>query len=100
MEKFKGSLALILTGLIYSFTPLLIRLLSGNLSNLMQVFLRSIFICLILANIIIIKGERSFIRKDNFLTILIFCLGFPSSTILFTISVNTIRASDTVFLLY
>lgn len=101
MNQRKGFFALIFAAVILGTFGVLVRELAGTFGDFAQVFIRSLFATLVIVVIVLYKKISPFkMDKNNLKYILLFSIFFPSSVLFFTISVNLIKATNTLFMLY
>lgn len=101
MNQTKGFLALISTAAILGTFGVLIRELAKTFSDPGQVFARSFFALLIIVGIVLFKKINPLkIGKKNLKYIVAFSIVFPLSILCFTISVNAIKVTNSLFMLY
>jgi drug/metabolite transporter (DMT)-like permease len=101
MNNLKGFFAILGSAIILSTFGILIRNLAPYFSDIGQVFMRSFFASVIIVAILFIKKVNPFaIAKINLKYIIGFSIVFPLSLICFTVSVNEIKVSNSLFMLY
>lgn len=101
MNQKKGFIALVSTAAILGTFGVLIRALAETFSNPGQVFIRSFFATLVIVAIVLYKRINFLnVGKKNRKLLLLFSIVFPLSIICFTVSVNLIKVSNSLFMLY
>lgn len=97
----RGFLSLTLTAFILGTFGLLIRALAPTFSDAGQVIARSFVATTIISLIIFYKKLNPLkINKKQIKYILAFCITFPLSILAFTISANSIKVTNALFMLY
>lgn len=101
MNQTKGFLALVSTAAILGTFGVLIRELAKTFSDPGQVFARSFFATLIILLVVFYKKVNPLkIGKDNLKYVIAFSIVFPLSILCFTISANSIKVTNSLFMLY
>jgi len=101
MNQTKGFIALVSTAGILGTFGVLIRILSESFSDVGQVFVRSVFATLIIAFIVAYKKIHPLkLFGSDRKYIFLFSTAFPLSLLLFTYSANSIKVSNSLFMLY
>jgi len=99
----KGSILLLLSALIYSIMPVLIRFLGSNgIPPLSQVFLRYIFafICAFIYFFFIAKAKFSLPKKNILLLLYAAIVGYGLTNVFYTIGVLNTLVSTALFIMY
>jgi len=101
MNKTKGFLSLLSAGFLFGFFGILIRLLSGELTNYQQILFRSV-VGFILSSIIIVVLKRKISFKNiSLINLFFFAVSLPLTIIFYTLSIlktKIILAVATLFL--
>ncbi len=101
MNQRLGFLSILLTAVILGTFGILVRELSVSFSDSGQVLIRSVFASLIIILVLLYKKASPLnLSRKNWLLIILFSIVFPTSILFFTYSVNTIKVTNSFFLLY
>lgn len=97
----KGFISLISAAFILGTFGVLIRTLAESFTDSGQVFARSLAATLIIVSILVVKKLTPFkVEKENIKYLIMFGVAFPLSIVLFTFSANTIKVTNSLFMLY
>lgn len=101
MNQTKGFLSILSTAVIFGTFGLLIREMAKMFSDPGSVFSRSFFATLVIVFVILYKKVNPLnLGRNNLKWVLIFSIVFPLSLLCFTISANSIKVTNSLFMLY
>jgi drug/metabolite transporter, DME family len=101
MNKKNGFIALISTAAIFGGFGVLIRMLAETFSNTGSVLARSLTASIVIIGIVLFKKINPLkLEKQQWKYVLFFSIVFPISLLCFTFSANSIKVSNSLFMLY
>lgn len=100
MNKTKGFLSLLSAGFLFGFFGILVRLLSGELTNYQQILFRSVIGFILAVLIIIILKRKISFKSISLINLLSFAISLPLSIIFYTLAVLKTKIMLAVATLY